>query len=198
MSNVYSLPLPTLTVNKIFINEFISADPPCFALGMIEERKRKCGFLALRPGETIPPEVSARGFNFGHVLLGNTNFEVIQFLFHFYGFKTYSVLVNPNNPIVRKVLTTMVKSGDYFFFKLNLNGGVTVFKSEIGAENLAGLTTNLPRIKKSTTTEKQYRQAVSLYERQLEPREALLHWVCRDTIECMDLTKDRLYMTPCS
>jgi hypothetical protein len=152
MRSVYPLPLPALTVNKTFIKEFISADPPRFALGMIEERKRKCSFLALRPGETIPPEVSARGFSFGHVLLGNADFEVIQFLFHFYGFKTYSVFVNPNNPIVRKVLTTMVKSGDYFFFKLNFNGKVTVFRSEIGAENLARFTTNLPRIKKSATT----------------------------------------------
>lgn len=74
MSNVYSLPLPTLTVNRTFINEFISASPPCFALGMVEARKKQCGFLALLPGETIPPEVSARGFNFGHVLLGNSNF----------------------------------------------------------------------------------------------------------------------------
>ena len=54
MSNVYSLPLPPLTVNRAFIDEFISANPPCFALGMIEERKKQSGFLAFRPNEAIP------------------------------------------------------------------------------------------------------------------------------------------------
>jgi hypothetical protein len=51
----------------------------------------------LRPAEVIPPEISGLGFNFGHALLGTTEFEVIQFVFHFYGFETYNNLVNPNN-----------------------------------------------------------------------------------------------------
>jgi hypothetical protein len=51
----------------------------------------------LRPAEVIPPEISGLGFNFGHALLGTTEFEVIQFVFHFYGFETYNMLVNPNN-----------------------------------------------------------------------------------------------------
>jgi hypothetical protein len=48
----------------------------------------------LRPAEVIPPEISGLGFNFGHALLGTTEFEVIQFVFHFYGFETYNMLVN--------------------------------------------------------------------------------------------------------
>ena len=51
---------------------------------------------------------------FGHSVLGNADFEVVHFAFHFYGFKTYNALVNPSNPLVRTVLTTMVESGDYF------------------------------------------------------------------------------------
>src|SRR5450631_188172 len=82
------------------MGEFLAADAPCFALGMVEERKRRCGFLALRPEEAIPPDVTGAGFSFGHCLFGNAAFEVVQFSFHFYGFKTYNVLVNPNNPIV--------------------------------------------------------------------------------------------------
>lgn len=123
---------------------------------------------------------------------------MIQFLFHFYGFKTYSVLVNPNNPIVRKVLTFMVKSGDYFFFELDSESKATVFRSEIAAENLAGLTTNLPRIKKSKTTKEQYEQAVSLFETRMDSPEVLVDWVCRDNIEYLDLTEDRLEMKPSS
>ena len=37
MSKVYSL-LPKLTVNEQFINEFISAQAPCFALGLVADR----------------------------------------------------------------------------------------------------------------------------------------------------------------
>ena len=70
----------------------MAEESPCFALGLVEERKQLCGFLALRPAEVIPPEISGLGFNFGHALLGTTEFE---FVFHFYGFETYNMLVNP-------------------------------------------------------------------------------------------------------
>jgi hypothetical protein len=81
---------PKLTMNGQFIRDFIAAESPCFALGLVEERKQPCGFLALRSAEVIPPEISGLGFNFGHALLGTTEFEVIQFVFHFYGFETYN------------------------------------------------------------------------------------------------------------
>src|SRR5450755_5178667 len=98
------------------MGEFLSADAPCFALGMVEERKRRCGFLALRPEEAIPPEVTGAGFSFGRCLFGNAAFEVVQFSFHFYGFKTYNVLVqsqqpNPTMPeILWRVCFTIVRS----------------------------------------------------------------------------------------
>jgi hypothetical protein len=34
----------------------------------------------------------------GHGMLGNDNFEVLHFVFQFYGFETYNALINPNNP----------------------------------------------------------------------------------------------------
>ena len=89
--------LPKLTVNGQFMRDFMAEESPCFALGLVEDRKQTCGFLTLRPAEVIPPEISGLGFNFGHALLGTTEFEVIQFVFHFYGFETYNMLVNPNN-----------------------------------------------------------------------------------------------------
>jgi len=58
-------------------------------------------------------------------LLGTTEFEVIQFVFHFYGFETYNILVNPNNRLVKTVLMRMVESGDYFFFAISPNQSVT-------------------------------------------------------------------------
>ena len=195
MSKVYSL-LPKLTVNEQFMNEFISAQAPCFALGLVEERKRQCGFLALRPNEVIPPEVSSAGFRFGHSLLGTADFEVVHFAFEFYGFETYNVLINPNNPAAQTVLTTMVESGDYFFFAINSNGTATAFRSEIGQADLTGLKTNLRRIRNSTTTDTQYRKVLAMFEKNPQPAGTLLNWVCRDNVEYLDLTKDRLELTP--
>lgn len=79
MSNVTHL-LPTLTVNRQFIDDFLAARTPSFALGMIEERNKKLGLLTLRPNAIIPPEIMRQGFNFGHSLLGNADAEVVHFL----------------------------------------------------------------------------------------------------------------------
>jgi hypothetical protein len=113
MSNVVRL-LPTLVVNGQLIRDFLAAPAPCFTLGVVEERRRQCGFLALRPEEPIPSEIIAGGFNLGHALLGTSAYEVVQFAFQFYGFETYHVLVNPSNSLVKTVLTSMVESGEYF------------------------------------------------------------------------------------
>lgn len=142
---------PRLTVNRQFMSDFLAAQPPCFALGLVEERDQQTGFLALRPERDIPSRITKAGIRFGHSLLGTAAFEVVHFAFEFYGFATYNVLVNPSNPLVRTVLTTMVENGDYFFFAVS-QGAATAFRSEIGQENLAGLTMNLPRIRTSTTT----------------------------------------------
>jgi hypothetical protein len=114
VGKVYPL-LPKLTVNRQFMGEFFAADAPCFALGMVEERKRRCGFLALRPEEAIPPDVTSAGFSLGHCLFGNPAFEVVQFSFHFYGFKMYNVLVNPNNPIAQTVHCRGFRTGGFSF-----------------------------------------------------------------------------------
>ena len=102
MSNLHPM-LPKLIANRQFIQDLCDAEKPCFGMGLVEERKRSCGFLGLRLNEAIPMQVSNLGFSFGHALLGTTQFEVIQFSFRFYGFKTYHVLVNPNNPLVQAV-----------------------------------------------------------------------------------------------
>ena len=126
-----------LTVNRSFIRDFLAADSPCFALGLVEERQWPCGFLALRPPTVIPPAITDIGFRFGHSLLGNADFVVVQFVFHFYGFDTYNVLVNPNNPLAQTVVTTMVQRADYFFFVLNTDSSVTAFRSDLGQDDLA-------------------------------------------------------------
>jgi hypothetical protein len=175
--------LPPLTVNRPFMRAFLSADPPCFALGMVEERKRQCGLLALRPDEDIPADISAKGFHFGHALFGNASFEVIHFVFEFYGFQTSNVLINPNNPLVQAVLATMLDGGDYFFFALNAHGGATAFRAEMGQEGLSALQANLARMQHATTTDGQYHQALASFADHPQPEGILLNWVCWDHVD---------------
>ena len=187
---------PALTVNRSFMRAFLAADPPCFALGMVEERQEQSGFLALRPGTILSPDITNAGFRFGHALLGTADYAVVQFVLAFYGFETYNALVNPANPLVQTVLTTMVTRGDYVFFALDTMGSVTAFWSERGQTDVAGLASNLPRIQHSHTTEAQYRRAVSQFARHPDPAGMLLQWVCHETMEYVNLTTDRLTLTP--
>src|SRR5437870_1500064 len=153
---------PALVVNRLFMQELLAAEPPCFALGMVEERQRLCGMLALRLDQEMPTAVADGGFQFGHALFGTTTFAVLHLVFAFPGFQTYNVLINPNNPLVQAVLRTMLDEGDYFFFALNAQGHVTAFRADIGSEGLAMLQANRARLQASTTTEEeQYQRAVT-------------------------------------
>jgi len=188
--------LPILTVNRSFIQNFLDAETPCFALGFVEERNQNWGLLALRPDEAIPTEITNKGLNFGHSLLGNNTFEVIHFAFEFYGYRTYNVLLNPSNPIVQAVVATMIDSGAYFFFALNAKSGVTTFRAEIGQDTLLALRAYRSRLQQSTTTEAQYNQAVASFRVNPQPEGRLLQGVCRENIDYLNLTTDRLELTP--
>ena len=87
--------LPALTVNRSFLYDFMDAEPPCAALGLVEEGGRKSGFVAVHLDEDITSEVTAKGFRFGHSLFGGDTFEVVHFAFHFYGFGTWNLLTPP-------------------------------------------------------------------------------------------------------
>ena len=195
MGTIHRL-LTRLTLNRQFVEDFISADVPCFAMGVVEERKSPCAFLALRTAETIPSDISDGGFNFGHSVFGNSQFEVVHFAFEFYDFQTFNVLVNPNNLLVQTVLSMMIESGEYFFFALDPGNAVTAFKSEIQQDNLLWIKANLHRIKGSKTTERQYARAISSFVENPEPAGIMLNWVCRDKVEYLDLTGDTIELNP--
>jgi hypothetical protein len=169
---------PVLVVNRLFMQEFLAAEPPCFALGMVEERQRLCGMLALRLDKEMPAAIADDGFQFGHALFGNTTFAVLHVVFAFPGFQTYNVLINPNNPLVQAVLRMMLDDGDYFFFALNIQGHVTAFRADIGSDGLAVLHANRARLQHATTTEEQYQQALTSFAAHPEPAGILLQWVC--------------------
>ena len=48
MGSIHTL-LPRLNMNRQFVEDFLSADMPCFAMGVIEERKLPCGFWRYAP-----------------------------------------------------------------------------------------------------------------------------------------------------
>ncbi len=178
------------------MQEFLAAETLCFALGMVEERQRPCGLLALRVDEVIPTAIADGGFQFGHALFGTTAFAVLHVVFAFPGFQTSNVLINPHNPLVQAVLATMLDDGDSFFFALNAQGHVTAFRADIRGEGLAVLRANRTRLQYSTTTEGQYQQALASFAAHPDPAGILLQWVCRQTVACVDLTTNRMALTP--
>ena len=188
--------LPRLTLHRQFAEDLWAAKAPCFALGTVEERQEPMGLLALRPPKAMPKEAMALGFNFGHTLVGNADFEVVQLFFEFYGFATYSVLLNPNNPLVKQVLSHMLASKQYFFLALAPDATVTAFRAEFEADRLAGLREHWPRLQNSRTNDLQYQKAVKAIQKQTQDPDALLTWVCRDHVDCLDPRKDPLELTP--
>jgi hypothetical protein len=88
MGTIYTL-LPRLNINRQFVEDFMSADVPCFAMGVVEERKSPRAVLALRTAETIPSEIAQGGFNFGHSLFGNSKLFIL-----------------PLNSIISKLITS--------------------------------------------------------------------------------------------
>ncbi len=73
---------PKLTAHRRFISDFIGADAPCFALGVVEELSEKVGFLGIRAGIAIPSDVLAAGFGFGHSLFGSDRFAAAHLAFN--------------------------------------------------------------------------------------------------------------------
>jgi hypothetical protein len=195
MGTVHKL-LPRLVMNREFLADFLDAEVPCFAMGVVEERKTSLAFLALRTAENIPDDITAGGFSFGHSVFANSEFETVHFAFEFYGFHTYNTLVNPNNPIARTVLKLMIDQGEYFFFAVNPSRSATAFKAEVGEYDLGGILPFLDRIMASKTTDRQYEKAVASFTKNPEPPGTMLNWVCRDKAEYLDLTGDTFVLNP--
>jgi hypothetical protein len=54
MGTVHKL-LPRLMMNRQFVTDFLAAEVPCFAMGVVEEWKTPLAFIALRPAENTQP-----------------------------------------------------------------------------------------------------------------------------------------------
>lgn len=187
---------PGLILNRAFMEDFASADAPCFAMGLVEVDGEETGFLAMRPDEAIPSEFLSLGLAFGHRVSAYRDHMLCQFVFSIYGYKQYSALVNPASSMVRQVLDTMLQQRDYFFFILNPDGRASAFRSDLGEENLSGLSDNLPEMYAATTPRNTYEAAVSDFRKAPDPPGPVLTWVCRDNPAYFDLVTDPMVLPP--
>ena len=184
------MPLPPLFINRTFMVDLHAGEPPCFALGLVETDGRRMAFMGLKPNREIPRDILAMGIRFGHCLLGVRDAVLCLFAFQFYGFASYSALVNPANPVVRSILQTSVEHGDYLFLYLGPGQVGTAFRSEPGELNFAGLGNNLPRMLSANTTDEEYELGCRVFMRNPDPDSELLTWICRDKTEYLDLERD--------
>ena len=186
----------SLVMNRSFAQALVSARRPSCALGLIEEHQQLYGLVALRPHESIPQAISAKGFELGHRVLGGDGFEVVQLTFEFRGFETYHVLLNPSSPVVRSVLERMIDSDDFFILVLGADGDVQVFRSEVGRETLFWLQAFLPRLIASRTSTAQYAKSLAAFCRAPSPPGRVLDWVGDDDMRLLDLSAERVELTP--
>ncbi len=188
--------LPRLTVNELFIRDLMAANPPCFALGYVQEREVKSGFIALRPETPIPNDSTQQGFRFGHSVLAIEEKPVLHFAFEFYGHAIYHGLVPPGNPIIQAVIATMLETEDYFVFAINPDQTVTAFRSQLEHQDLAGLRTNNEQFCDEGCSPEQYERAVKAFTKNPDPPGQVMEWVCRNDWDYLDLAKYPLELTP--
>ena len=66
----------------------------------------------------------------------------------------------------------------------------------MGQDSLVNLKTDWERIQASTTTASQYRQALSDFAKKGYPPGVLLNWVCWNDVNYLDVSQNRLDLTP--
>lgn len=76
---------------------------------------------------------------------------------------------------------------------------MTTFRNEIDDEVMENFQRDWPRIEASTTTKRQYHQAVSSFiQDDTYPTGSLMHWLELDNLSYLDLRIDCLDLTPSS
>ncbi len=195
MSKVHNF-LPRLTVNELLIQDLMAAQAPCFALGYVKERNEKCDFIAVRPESPLPKQVTDQGMNFGHSVMGTSEYRVLHFGFEFYGHATYHGLVPTGNPITQAVISTMLSTQDYFFFTISPDNSVTAFRSQFEVDDLAGLRTRQEEFGEDICSSEQYEHAVKSFTKNPDPPGTVMTWVCRNNWDYLDLEKYPLELSP--
>ena len=184
--------LPPLTLNRQFIDDFIEADAPCCALGLVRSGDTHAGFFAMKPEGAVPANMLAKGFGFEYRILESKDRKPIcQFMFEFYGFEQYSVLVNPSSPLVIKAIDTMIEERDSFFFILTPDQRATIGRNDLSEGNLDVMRDQLRMMQSKRTLQSSYESCVQSFWRNPDlPDLKPLEWVCRDNPAYLDLETD--------
>lgn len=174
----------------------MDSEPPCAALGLVEQARQSCGFVAVRTNESLPPQAAQAGFDFAFEVLGNDRYQLLHFVLDLPGRQPYDIILNPNNAVVRKVVDVMRETAQYFFFVFGDGGEMTAFREKMSAENLDWFNKYGGVVHTATTTGGQYEKALQRTSTAgrglLHGR--LLHWVCRDDMALLNLQEHRFEM----
>lgn len=195
MGNIHNF-LPRLIINELLIRDLMAAQTPCFALGYVEENGVNRGFIAIRPKKSIPNEITQKGMNFGHSVLGINQDKVLHFAFEFYDNETYHGLVPVGNPIAQAVISTMLETQDYFFFAINPDQSVSAFRSEFKTSNLSGLGANQKQFGEGNCPSEQYEKIIETFTKKPEPPGIVMNWICRTNWDYLNLKKYPLELNP--
>lgn len=192
MNNLIRLPPPPLTLNERFIYAFADEDGPCAALGLVESLGQELGFMAVKLTDPLPPQVANSGFDFGFEVLGNERYQLLHFVLNVKGIDPYDIIVNPNNPVVRKVMETMRETRQYFFLFVE-EGSLAAFHNDMGPDNVEWFRNYGDVIYTATTSDADYSTSLQ----RIKTKEGMLHgrlldWVCRDDMEAINLETNRL------
>ncbi len=183
------MPLPDLILNKAFQEDFNAVEAPCFALGLAEVGGQRRGLMALKPDREIPRHVLGKGMALGHALLGTAPTVLCHFGFRFHGFACFTVLINPANPVMRPILTTLAETGDFLVVVIDANKKATAFRSGPRSFDLTEFRNNLPAMLNATTTDPDYLEWHRTLLRNPCPADGeLVTWACRDNAGYLDLT----------
>jgi hypothetical protein len=160
------------------MREFLAAPAPCGALELVQTNaRRRYTQVALRPLVEIPFHVTSAGVGVATALWGTPPQEVIHFAFQFTESMTYHVLVNPNNPLIRAVLSAIWDKPDCVFLAISSDGEVRGLRVEAESETWQELAANKIGLLQSTTTLGQYERIVAEFTRRHVPPAQLLDWV---------------------
>jgi hypothetical protein len=121
---------------------------------------------------------------------------VIQFGLKFFEQNTYHVLVNPNNPVIKAVLSALIERRHYFVFVVDAANNPTTFRADLDPGRVAKLSDYLRRAMQSTTSLRQYDEVVAQFRQHPSPPGEVLEWVCRDNADYLDYTQHRLVISP--
>ena len=90
----------------------------------------------------------------------------------------------------------MIEKEYYFVFAINPDQTVTAFRSQIDTPLLKELKTNFERFGQTSESPEYYEKLCREFKKKPTPLGRVFNWVCRNNPTYLDLTMNRLELTP--